>query len=209
MMSQPKADKFLRETWIRRAGEVEVRRLGGAPLVYPFVARTRPDLSARTALTAAATFRVPEWAEPAVGVPLLAIGLIAMLAASTVTVISIYLRYDTTWYVLSDRSLREAIADGRIVIDPFDGAAPTWVRTFFCGPESFTPDLAPAVGQAPGIRHYFVAAGLNSVGTWTAASDTAGTIARYEIRWLVDATQASPLTLSAATRQTTVRPSRT
>lgn len=45
-------------------------------------------------------------AEPAVGVPLLAIGLIAMLAASTVTVISIYLRYDTTWYVLSDRSLR-------------------------------------------------------------------------------------------------------
>ena len=26
------------------------------------------------------------------------------------------------------------------------------VRTFFCGPESFTPDLAPAVGEAPGIR---------------------------------------------------------
>ena len=33
------------------------------------------------------------------------------------------------------------------------------VRTFFCGPESFTPDLAPAVGEAPGIRGYFVAAG--------------------------------------------------
>ena len=33
------------------------------------------------------------------------------------------------------------------------------VRTFFCGPESFTPDLAPAVGEAPGIRDYFVAAG--------------------------------------------------
>ena len=31
------------------------------------------------------------------------------------------------------------------------------VRTFFCGPESFTPDLAPAVGEAPGIRDYFVA----------------------------------------------------
>ena len=26
------------------------------------------------------------------------------------------------------------------------------VRTFFCGPESFTPDLMPAVGEAPGIR---------------------------------------------------------
>ena len=25
------------------------------------------------------------------------------------------------------------------------------VRTFFCGPESFTPDLAPAVGEAPGV----------------------------------------------------------
>jgi glycine cleavage system aminomethyltransferase T/glycine/D-amino acid oxidase-like deaminating enzyme len=38
------------------------------------------------------------------------------------------------------------------------------VRTFFCGPESFTPDLAPAIGEAPGIHRYFVAAGLNSVG---------------------------------------------
>ena len=26
------------------------------------------------------------------------------------------------------------------------------IRTFFCGPESFTPDLLPAVGEAPGIR---------------------------------------------------------
>ncbi len=38
------------------------------------------------------------------------------------------------------------------------------IRTFFCGPESFTPDLAPAVGEAPGIHGYFVCAGMNSVG---------------------------------------------
>lgn len=38
------------------------------------------------------------------------------------------------------------------------------VRTFFCGPESFTPDRLPAVGEAPGLQGYFVAAGLNSVG---------------------------------------------
>jgi glycine cleavage system aminomethyltransferase T/glycine/D-amino acid oxidase-like deaminating enzyme len=38
------------------------------------------------------------------------------------------------------------------------------IRTLFCGPESFTPDLRPAVGEAPGIRGYFVCAGLNSVG---------------------------------------------
>lgn len=41
------------------------------------------------------------------------------------------------------------------------------IRTFFCGPESFTPDHLPAVGEAPGIRGYFVCAGLNSVGILT------------------------------------------
>ena len=38
------------------------------------------------------------------------------------------------------------------------------IRTFFCGPESFTPDLLPAVGPAPGVTGYFVCAGMNSVG---------------------------------------------
>lgn len=38
------------------------------------------------------------------------------------------------------------------------------IRKFFCGPESFMPDLAPAVGEAPGLRGYFVCAGMNSVG---------------------------------------------
>ena len=38
------------------------------------------------------------------------------------------------------------------------------VRQFFCGPESFTPDLSPLVGEAPELRNFFVAAGLNSLG---------------------------------------------
>jgi len=38
------------------------------------------------------------------------------------------------------------------------------IRHFFCGPESFTPDLKPIVGEAPELRGYFVAAGLNSIG---------------------------------------------
>lgn len=38
------------------------------------------------------------------------------------------------------------------------------VKKFFCGPESFTPDLAPIVGEAPELRNYFVCAGLNSIG---------------------------------------------
>ena len=37
-------------------------------------------------------------------------------------------------------------------------------KQLFCGPESFTPDLAPIVGEAPELRNYFVAAGLNSIG---------------------------------------------
>src|SRR5688572_24206048 len=41
------------------------------------------------------------------------------------------------------------------------------VKKFFCGPESFTPDLRPIVGEAPEVANYFVAAGLNSVGILT------------------------------------------
>ena len=53
------------------------------------------------------------------------------------------------------------------------------MRTFFCGPESFTPDLAPAVGEAPGIRNYFVAAGMNSVGVLSA-----GGLGRVMAHWI-------------------------
>lgn len=53
------------------------------------------------------------------------------------------------------------------------------IRTFFCGPESFTPDLAPAVGEAPGIRGYFVAAGMNSVGILSA-----GGLGRVLAHWI-------------------------
>jgi 4-methylaminobutanoate oxidase (formaldehyde-forming) len=41
------------------------------------------------------------------------------------------------------------------------------VQTFFCGPESFTPDLQPIIGEVPEVRGYFVAAGLNSIGILT------------------------------------------
>ncbi|MFT5232820.1 MAG: glycine cleavage system aminomethyltransferase T/glycine [Candidatus Krumholzibacteriia bacterium] len=38
---------------------------------------------------------------------------------------------------------------------------------FFCGPESFTPDLGVIFGETPEIENYFVTAGLNSVGLIT------------------------------------------
>lgn len=60
-------------------------------------------------------------------------------------------------------------------------AAEAGVRTFFCGPESFTPDLQPAVGEAPGLRGYFVAAGMNSVGVLSA-----GGLGRVVAQWVVD-----------------------
>ncbi|QIM20313.1 FAD-dependent oxidoreductase [Phycicoccus sp. HDW14] len=57
------------------------------------------------------------------------------------------------------------------------------IRTFFCGPESFTPDLSPAVGEAPGIHGYFVCAGLNSVGILSA-----GGLGRVVAHWVVSGT---------------------
>ncbi len=37
-------------------------------------------------------------------------------------------------------------------------------RSFFCGPESFTPDDQFHLGEAPELRGFFVACGLNSIG---------------------------------------------
>ncbi len=55
------------------------------------------------------------------------------------------------------------------------------VRKFFCGPESFTPDLAPIVGEAPELKNYFVAAGLNSIGILTG-----GGIGRAMAHWILN-----------------------
>ncbi len=38
------------------------------------------------------------------------------------------------------------------------------IHTFFNGPESFTPDDRYLLGEAPELRHFFVAAGFNSIG---------------------------------------------
>jgi 4-methylaminobutanoate oxidase (formaldehyde-forming) len=54
------------------------------------------------------------------------------------------------------------------------------IKTFFCGPESFTPDLLPIVGPAPELKNYFVAAGLNSIGILTG-----GGIGRLLSNWIV------------------------
>ncbi len=57
----------------------------------------------------------------------------------------------------------------------------TGVKKFFCGPESFTPDLAPVVGEAPELRNYFVCAGLNSIGILTG-----GGMGRVMAHWVLN-----------------------
>ena len=55
------------------------------------------------------------------------------------------------------------------------------IKKFFCGPESFTPDLRPIVGEAPELKNYFVAAGLNSIGILTG-----GGVGRVLAHWIVN-----------------------
>jgi heterotetrameric sarcosine oxidase gamma subunit len=55
------------------------------------------------------------------------------------------------------------------------------VKKFFCGPESFTPDLSPIVGEAPELRNYFVAAGMNSIGILTG-----GGMGRLVAHWIMN-----------------------
>ena len=38
------------------------------------------------------------------------------------------------------------------------------IHKFFCGPESFTPDISPMMGLAPELDNFYVAAGFNSLG---------------------------------------------
>ena len=53
------------------------------------------------------------------------------------------------------------------------------LETFFCGPESFTPDVRYHIGQAPELDNCFVAAGLNSIGL-----QSAGGIGRVISDWI-------------------------
>jgi heterotetrameric sarcosine oxidase gamma subunit len=55
------------------------------------------------------------------------------------------------------------------------------IKTFFCGPESFTPDSNPIVGEAPELSNYYVAAGLNSIGILTG-----GGIGKVLAQWITN-----------------------
>lgn len=55
------------------------------------------------------------------------------------------------------------------------------VQKFFCGPESFTPDLSPIMGEAPNLKNFYVAAGFNSLGILLG-----GGAGQIIAQWIVD-----------------------
>jgi heterotetrameric sarcosine oxidase gamma subunit len=55
------------------------------------------------------------------------------------------------------------------------------VHKFFCGPESFTPDLEPMMGLAPELDNFYVAAGFNSLGILLG-----GGAGKVMAQWIVD-----------------------
>ncbi len=55
------------------------------------------------------------------------------------------------------------------------------IHKLFCGPESFTPDLGPLMGEAPELKNFYVAAGLNSLGILLG-----GGVGRVMAQWIVD-----------------------
>ncbi|HCY86983.1 MAG TPA: oxidoreductase [Desulfobacteraceae bacterium] len=55
------------------------------------------------------------------------------------------------------------------------------IKKFFCGPESFTADLGPIIGEAPELKNYFVCAGLNSIGIIMGPG-----LGRMMARWIME-----------------------
>lgn len=56
------------------------------------------------------------------------------------------------------------------------------IRTFFNGPESFTPDDRYLLGEAPNVERFFVAAGFNSIGI-----QSAGGAGKALAEWMIGA----------------------
>jgi heterotetrameric sarcosine oxidase gamma subunit len=65
----------------------------------------------------------------------------------------------------------------------------TGIKKFYNGPESFTPDNQFILGEAPGLRNFFVAAGFNSVGI-----ASAGGAGLALARWITDGDPGTDLT---------------
>jgi 4-methylaminobutanoate oxidase (formaldehyde-forming) len=63
------------------------------------------------------------------------------------------------------------------------------IRTLFCGPESFTDDISPMLGEAPEVDGLYVACGLNSVGILSG-----GGLGHVMAQWLIEGSPPIDLT---------------
>ncbi|HLB39116.1 MAG TPA: FAD-dependent oxidoreductase [Actinomycetota bacterium] len=66
-------------------------------------------------------------------------------------------------------------------MDRFPALHDAGIRQFFCGPESFTPDIGPLLGEAPELRGFFAACGLNSLGILLS-----GGVGSLMAQWIID-----------------------
>ena len=66
-------------------------------------------------------------------------------------------------------------------MDRFPSLHDAGIRQFFCGPESFTPDIGPLLGEAPELRGFFTACGLNSLGILLS-----GGVGSFMTQWILD-----------------------
>ena len=64
------------------------------------------------------------------------------------------------------------------------------IRTLFCGPESFTDDLSPMLGESPEVDNLYLACGLNSVGILSG-----GGLGHMMAQWLIE--EHPPIDLTA------------
>ncbi|MCB0980695.1 MAG: FAD-dependent oxidoreductase, partial [Ilumatobacter sp.] len=84
-----------------------------------------------------------------------------------------YLRLEPDW----DRILPYLdVALGRM-----RGGHEIGIHTFFCGPESFTPDIHMLLGPAPNLRNFWMLAGMNSLGILLG-----GGAGQVLAQWMVD-----------------------
>ena len=77
------------------------------------------------------------------------------------------------------------------------------IRTFFCGPESFTADAAPMLGPVPEAQGLWVAAGLNSLGILQA-----GGVGSLMAHWIVEGSSPVDIAGYSVARATVVENTR-
>ena len=66
-------------------------------------------------------------------------------------------------------------------MERFHGLSDVGIRTLFAGPESFTDDLTPMMGEAPELQNLYLACGMNSVGILFG-----GGMGHVVAQWLID-----------------------